>query len=138
MSYGENAIFLGPRTYSCAPAFMALDVPAPRGPIFVIGDSFMRKYYTLFDRDHNRVGFALSKKQGTSSGPQASVMLPWEINPSEDDPKNFSPKTHANAPVKKLTEELEDNEVLERIRSYIAGQKTENEDWKLFYQGSTR
>jgi hypothetical protein len=32
---------------------MALDVPAPRGPIFVIGDTFMRKYYTVFDRDEN-------------------------------------------------------------------------------------
>jgi len=46
----------------CAPAFMALDVPAPRGPIFVIGDTFMRKYYTVFDRDQRRIGFALANK----------------------------------------------------------------------------
>ena len=28
---------------NCAPAFMALDVPYPRGPLFVLGDVFMRK-----------------------------------------------------------------------------------------------
>jgi phytepsin len=27
----------------CAPAFMVLDVPYPRGPLFVLGDTFIRK-----------------------------------------------------------------------------------------------
>jgi len=28
---------------NCAPAFMALDVPYPRGPLFVLGDILLRK-----------------------------------------------------------------------------------------------
>ena len=68
----------------------------------------------------------------------SNIMLPWEINPSEDDPMNFHQtlQTNSKSPIKFETDELEDNEVLDRIRSYIAGQKTESEDWKLFYQGS--
>lgn len=41
---------------------MAVDVPAPRGPIFILGDTFMKKYYTVFDRDSNKIGFALANK----------------------------------------------------------------------------
>ncbi len=32
----------------CAPALMALDVPEPKGPLFVLGDNFLRKYNYLF------------------------------------------------------------------------------------------
>jgi len=42
---------------NCAAGFMAMDVPAPRGPLFVLGNSFIRKYYSIFDRDHMMVGF---------------------------------------------------------------------------------
>ena len=29
--------------------------------MFLVGDVFMRKYYTIFDRDENRVGLAKAK-----------------------------------------------------------------------------
>ena len=29
-----------------------------KNDMFVLGDIFMRKFYTVFDREHDRVGFA--------------------------------------------------------------------------------
>jgi len=45
---------------SCISSFTGLDIPAPAGPIWIIGDSFLRKWYTVYDLEKNAVGFAKS------------------------------------------------------------------------------
>ncbi|XP_058556922.1 renin isoform X2 [Neofelis nebulosa] len=52
-SYGDDGL--------CTLALHGLDVPPPTGPVWVLGSSFIRKFYTEFDRHNNRIGFALAR-----------------------------------------------------------------------------
>lgn len=44
---------------TCILTIMALDIP--QGPKWILGDVFMRKYYTMFDMEKKQVGFAKLK-----------------------------------------------------------------------------
>lgn len=46
---------------TCASAFTPMDIPAPLGPLAIIGDSFLRKYYSVYDLENNAVGLAKAK-----------------------------------------------------------------------------
>ena len=68
---GGKILSLSPRDYvntdqgqRCSIALMALDVPPPKGPLFVFGIPFLQKYYTVYDHDKSRVGFAVARHAG--------------------------------------------------------------------------
>eukprot|EP00927_Polykrikos_kofoidii_P070612 TRINITY_DN67026_c0_g1_i1.p1 TRINITY_DN67026_c0_g1~~TRINITY_DN67026_c0_g1_i1.p1 ORF type:complete len:583 (-),score=93.65 TRINITY_DN67026_c0_g1_i1:30-1778(-) len=61
-------------TSSCSVALMALDVPPPKGPLLVLGDPFLRRFLTVYDRDGPRVGFAVAQHAGMPPGDTSQLI----------------------------------------------------------------
>jgi saccharopepsin len=43
---------------SCISAFTPLDFPEPIGPLAIVGDAFLRRWYSIYDLEENAVGLA--------------------------------------------------------------------------------
>jgi len=47
---------------SCISTFTAMDIPEPTGPLAILGDAFLRRWYSVYDLGNNSVGLAKAKK----------------------------------------------------------------------------
>merc|ERR1719281_745792 len=77
---GGHILNLKPEDYvdkgddGCSVALMTLDIPPPKGPLFIFGDPFLRKYYTVYDRQSLKVGFALARHPGVNPKTQTTLI----------------------------------------------------------------
>jgi len=78
---GNHILNLNPSDYVdksgsfCDVALMCLDVPPPKGPLFIFGIPFLQKYYTVYDEENLQVGFGVAKHKGVSPEPDALITL---------------------------------------------------------------
>merc|ERR1719450_142820 len=67
---GDHILNLEPHDYvekangQCQIALMPLDVPPPKGPLFIFGIPFLQKFYTVFDAANRQLGFGVAKHHG--------------------------------------------------------------------------
>lgn len=64
---GGHILNLEPKDYIdekgslCVVSLMPLDVPPPKGPLFVFGIPFLERFYTIYDDESGSIGFAMAR-----------------------------------------------------------------------------
>eukprot|EP00933_Yihiella_yeosuensis_P047527 TRINITY_DN43371_c0_g1_i1.p1 TRINITY_DN43371_c0_g1~~TRINITY_DN43371_c0_g1_i1.p1 ORF type:complete len:394 (+),score=69.20 TRINITY_DN43371_c0_g1_i1:79-1260(+) len=92
-SVNGRLLSLSPKDYSsadCSLSLMSLDVPPPKGPLFVFGIPFLTKYYTVYDHEKLQVGFAVAKHNGEV--PEMLLTVDSNEHRGDDRQKSFLSK----------------------------------------------
>jgi len=98
---GDMVLNLKPDDYmdrtgdSCSFSLMALDVPPPKGPVFIFGDPFLRRFVTIYDRTKPAVGFAVAKHSGAADEGSTSGLIA-QIKGGGSSQSNMSPASGSN------------------------------------------
>lgn len=58
--YAQPRLNANQTATACELLLMKMDVPPPLGPLFILGEPILTKYYTVFDATKERVGFGLA------------------------------------------------------------------------------
>lgn len=89
---GGHILNLEPNDYvdregdRCDVSLMPLDVPPPKGPLFVFGIPFLQKFYTVYDEANRKVGFGVAKHTGQDAKKAKILMV--EIGEASMDVKH--------------------------------------------------
>lgn len=67
----------------CILGIMGMNLPPNVGPIWILGDLFLKKVYTVFDFENKALKFAYAK-----AGPQPPTPAPWTWEPKKEVPAN--------------------------------------------------
>jgi len=82
----------------CRAGLSTLDVPKPNGPVWIVGDMFMMKYFSIFDRDDNTVSLATANPKANEKTDDM-IMLDKDKNGAD---------SHRNIPVQVGLQDEED------------------------------
>jgi hypothetical protein len=88
---GGQILNLEPKDYvdkishSCEVSLMPVDVPPPKGPLFIFGIPFLEKFYTVYDGVNKQVGFAVAKHVG--DGPKHAEVVMVQLDASMKSPR---------------------------------------------------
>jgi hypothetical protein len=94
---GDKVLNLSPDDYmdksagDCSFSLMALDVPPPKGPLFIFGDPFLRRFVTIYDRSGPRVGFAVAKHGNMDAAQAGSIISQYGGSSSASPSMSSSP-----------------------------------------------
>lgn len=69
----EKADFVKRVGDRCYHQFLKVDVPPPKGPVVLLGNPFLKQYFTIFDRDSLKVGVSFS-----AHAPRPGTTETWE------------------------------------------------------------